>query len=32
MSDSENGANKLASELKELPTETVEVLVRPEMA
>ena len=32
MSHSENGANKLASELKELPTETVEMSVWPEMA
>ena len=32
MSHSENGANKLASELKELPTETVEVSVQPEKA
>ena len=32
MSHSENRANKLASELKELPTETVEVSVWPEKA
>ena len=32
MSHSENGANKLASELKELPMETVEVSVQPEKA
>ena len=32
MSHSENRANKLASELKELPTETVEVSVQPEKA
>ena len=32
VSHSENGANKLASELKELPTETVEVSVWSEKA
>ena len=32
MSDSENGANKLASELKGLPTEIVEASVRSETA
>ena len=32
MSDSENGANKFASELKGLPTKTVEVSVWPETA
>ena len=32
MSDSKNRANELASELKGLPTETVEASVWPEMA
>ena len=32
MSDSEDEANNLASELKELPTETIEMSVRPELA
>ena len=32
MSDSEDEAKNLASELKELPIETVEMSVQPEMA
>ena len=32
VSDNENGANELASELKELPTEIVEASVQPKTA